>query len=272
MTDTLTTVVPFGRYRGRPIAELLEDASYLRWLTGQEWFRTKYVTLHQVIINRGAEPEETPEHNALQVLFLNDDFCLRFIRAVFRNFDQRVMAKLSKDRERRLKVVENDIEQAVREAQYYERVRAADSAAKYHATVADHRALHACLSKPIDDIEFKFERQFEVRGVDVMLAISAYSKAHQAKLGVRWDEWPREVYDGLIEIKPAVGDDFPGVLRQMRANGSIILFLDRYTGQGATREQFIKMFWSAGKLVIFRDKVEGLTNIEAGAPQDKPIG
>jgi hypothetical protein len=26
---------------------------------------TEYVSLHQVIINRGAQPEETPEHNAM---------------------------------------------------------------------------------------------------------------------------------------------------------------------------------------------------------------
>jgi hypothetical protein len=30
--------------------------------------------LHQVIINRGAEPSETPDHNATQVLFLDEHF------------------------------------------------------------------------------------------------------------------------------------------------------------------------------------------------------
>jgi uncharacterized protein (DUF3820 family) len=74
-------VVPFGKYKGRLVEELLiDDPSYLEWLAGQAWFRDKYVTLHQVIINRGAEPEETPDHNALQVLFLEDDFCRAFLR------------------------------------------------------------------------------------------------------------------------------------------------------------------------------------------------
>jgi hypothetical protein len=31
--------------------------------------------LNQVIINRGSEPEETPDHNAMQVKFLDDEFC-----------------------------------------------------------------------------------------------------------------------------------------------------------------------------------------------------
>src|SRR5262245_25494151 len=74
-------VIPFGKYKGRMIEELLiDDPGYLQWLTGQDWFRAKFNILHQVIINRGAEPEETPDHNALQVKFLDDDFCLRFVR------------------------------------------------------------------------------------------------------------------------------------------------------------------------------------------------
>lgn len=35
-----------------------------------------------------------------------------------------------------------------------------------------------------------------------------------------------------IEIKPVVGDDYRAVLRQMKANGSTVLFLERYTGKG----------------------------------------
>jgi uncharacterized protein (DUF3820 family) len=80
-------IMPFGKHKGRLIEEVLvDDPSYLQWLTGQDWFRTKHITLYQVIINRGAEPEETPEHNALQVLFLDDAFCLRLMRVVIPGF------------------------------------------------------------------------------------------------------------------------------------------------------------------------------------------
>ena len=80
MTDP-SNVVPFGKYKGRLIEELLvDDPGYVEWLAGQEWFRAKFTVLHQVIINRGAEPEETPEHNAMQVRFLDDEFCRRFLR------------------------------------------------------------------------------------------------------------------------------------------------------------------------------------------------
>ena len=83
MTDDAKqgNIIPFGKYKGRLIEELLvDDPAYLHWLANQDWFRAKFMILHQVIINRGAEPEETPDHNALQVKFLDDEFCLKFLR------------------------------------------------------------------------------------------------------------------------------------------------------------------------------------------------
>jgi uncharacterized protein (DUF3820 family) len=75
------TVMPLGKYKGRPLEEvLIDDPSYLEWLTGQDWFRTKHVQLYQIIINRGAQSEDTPEHNALQVLFLDAAFRERFAK------------------------------------------------------------------------------------------------------------------------------------------------------------------------------------------------
>lgn len=59
-----------------------------------------------------------------------------------------------------------------------------------------------------------------------------------------------------IEIKPTVGDDYPAVLRQMKANGSDVLLVGNYVGTGATREQFIKTFATAAKRVVFLRDVE----------------
>lgn len=68
-------VIPFGKHRGTPVDVLKEtDPRYLDWLTAQEWFREKYANVYQIIINRGGETEETPEHNALQLLWLDEEF------------------------------------------------------------------------------------------------------------------------------------------------------------------------------------------------------
>lgn len=68
-----------------------------------------------------------------------------------------------------------------------------------------------------------------------------------------------------IEIKPTVSDDFPAVLRQMKASmpskkcRNSILFLKEYTGFGASEEEFVEYFKTQGYKVIFEreiDKIE----------------
>ena len=44
-------VVPFGKYKGRPLAELLADREYCAWLVEQVWFRNKYGPMHALIVN-----------------------------------------------------------------------------------------------------------------------------------------------------------------------------------------------------------------------------
>jgi hypothetical protein len=196
VTSSQETTIPFGKYRGHTIEDILViDPGYLEWLSAQDWFRTQHVHLHQIIIN-GAQSEETPEHNKLQVLFLDDDFCMQVI-------------SIGLDRHCRM----------------------------------------------------IYRRDFELAGIDVVL---------EADCGVVG-----------IEIKPSVGDDYPAVIRQIKAararlanqlarqepgittqyipymaqrleNGiSQILFLVSYTGIGATEKQFIATCGAAGIAVIF---------------------
>lgn len=184
MTEEKNQVIPFGKHKGKTVEEVqTSDPSYINWLTAQDWFREKFVVLHQTIIH-SAEPEETPEHNALQVMFLDDEFCFKFIRA----------AGLSAS------------------------------------------------SQPMKN----WRRWFEWRGIDVMLGLSQDS-----------NQWLL-----MIEIKPTVGDDYPAILRQIGAAAArsgytphAVLFLERYTGTGATREQFIKIFKASNISVVFLDQV-----------------
>jgi len=75
-------LVPFGKYKDQPIEVLANDKSYLDWLTQQSWFKDRYSNLYQIIINNFSEPTNTPEHNKLQGLFLDDAFCERFYKKV----------------------------------------------------------------------------------------------------------------------------------------------------------------------------------------------
>ena len=213
-------IVPFGKYKGRPIVEVIEtDPAYLQWLTAQDWFRAKYITLHQTIINRGAETEETPDHNALQVLFLDDEFCLRFCCAHTSSFYE--------DARKRL-----------------DGCRVHDRYTLRHVLGQHRDKITAMLDRPISTIKTTIHRDFEVHGVDVELEIRFESPDHSTN-------WVFANYSYKIEIKPAVGDDYPAVLRQMKRNGSTTIFLKDYTGQGATKEQFIKTFTASEFSVVF---------------------
>lgn len=71
-----TEIVPFGKYKGQPAEVLLADTDYCAWLAGQPWFRERFPTVYQVIVNYGAEPADSPEHNGMQASFLDVDRCL----------------------------------------------------------------------------------------------------------------------------------------------------------------------------------------------------
>ena len=72
-----TSLVPFGKYKDQPIAMLAADRDYCDWLTAQAWFVQRYPAIHTLVINNFGQPDETPEHNALQILLLDDTFRAR---------------------------------------------------------------------------------------------------------------------------------------------------------------------------------------------------
>jgi hypothetical protein len=84
VTDQQANILPFGKYKGRSIEEVLSRLSAMARRAG---LIPSQVRGPESGINRGAEPQETPEHNALQVRFLDGEFCLRFLRYLVPNYD-----------------------------------------------------------------------------------------------------------------------------------------------------------------------------------------
>lgn len=277
MTDDAPKIIPFGKYKGRLVDEvLLDDPGYLQWLAGQDWFRAKFNILHQVIINRGAEPEETPDHNAMQVRFLDDEFCLRFLRRYRLDIDAAANKGLQEVLNDRARAIANNLAKERRTAEHEQywidnegrkfcsRERADEARAalpKIEAKIVQFEALHAQeLRKRIDTVSYRFERAFEVAGIDVVLRIDAVSAAHD--IAVPFYDLNGIRYRGggvpylAIEIKPVIGDDYPAVLRQMKRTGANVLFVGEYRGQGATQEQFVKTMATAGIRVMFASELE----------------
>jgi hypothetical protein len=70
-------VVPFGKYKDRPVAELAADAGYRDWVLSQPWVAERYPVLYQVLIQGAPPSQDSPEHNEMQARFLDDGWCLR---------------------------------------------------------------------------------------------------------------------------------------------------------------------------------------------------
>ena len=236
MTEQKTTnVVPFGKYKGQPIEVLAQDRPYLDWLTAQDWFRERYSGIYTLIVNNFTEPAETPDHNALQVLFLEDAFCAQFVTVLE---PQWLSESLRQIRDRN-----NDARRGI-----------LDRLNQTWTPKTEKTKLAADLVKPLHvDWTVKFERQFEQHGCDVIL--NGLLRTTDRSGGYF-------LYNSIIEIKPTVSDDYPAILRQMHTmrrvvgGGRLILFTERYAGVGATEAQFIKTFATSGIKVIFRRDVE----------------
>jgi hypothetical protein len=138
---------------------------------------------------------------------------------------------------------------------------------------ADVVAVRAVLDQITNGLSVSFKRVFEaplagrVPPIDVVLTAHFHAE-RTGELSYRpgyshyeqYFNYGNHVTEALaIELKPTVSDDYPAALRQMRANGAAILLLREYTGRGATRQQFVQTFATAGKRVVFLDEVRGIS-------------
>lgn len=233
-----SNIVPFGKYRGQSINQLLADQNYCCWLLAQPGFRERFPAIVNIIVNRGAEPEETPEHNAMQVLFLDDVFCFALARLLFPDRAKRLLAAersflcnlkwqryLDKD-ERKLK------EEAER------LISLIESGGKI---IAEHWQVP--------------RRRFEQEGWDCIFEVRAIVELES----MPQFEWFRREF--AIECKPHIGDDYAAVLRQIkryRFCETQVLLVGYFEAQGASFKQVKQIFVEDGIHVVRLAEIEDL--------------
>lgn len=83
-----TSIVPFGKYKGQPIEVMQADRQYTDWLTQQDWFKSRYSQINNIIINNFGAPSETPEHNELVANFTDRMFSIAFILSMYNISDE----------------------------------------------------------------------------------------------------------------------------------------------------------------------------------------
>jgi len=266
-TDPAAIVVPFGKHKGATVAELLaKDPQYADWVMAQGWVAERFAELHAAIATRGAGTDDTPEHNALQARFLDEGFRAATLRCVAPNKLAKDIANARenlfwREKEEREKLVKNIsyMQERITESSddmsdlppdYRERRKSAIPG--YHARIVEDQAKINALSETIEASLHWVLRpvtgvKFEVRGIDVVIDWT-YAIPDGHRVGTQ--EWIG------IELKPAIGDDYPTVMRQMKRLGCSVCVVGQYTGRGVSEVQLRQMFEANGQTLIFVQEIE----------------
>lgn len=248
-------IIPFGKYKGQPVAVLSSDPDYVKWLLAQQHIKTRHPELVSIIINNFQEPSETPEHNAIQVKFISKKFRENFALYVDKITNEKINNVYL--------AIENIVEK------YSESKTPSVYCSNENEKISKEKdrqykilEIKNEIINQLNGVAFSTsDVEFESDGTDV--SFHSYIETGNK---LDYDEKHNEIMEGLynefkyfsyrIEIKPIVSDDFPAVLRQMKISNSNILFINSYTGIGATIEEFIDYFKSQKIRVVFEAELE----------------
>jgi hypothetical protein len=248
-------IIPFGKYKGHSIEQIAgRDPAYLQWLMGQSWFVERFQNLSVTINNFGPAPQETPEHNAMQVRFLDREYQLAFLWAYgsFGTFRRTYVLPGN----HRCEVRPDDYE-CPRFPTHREAVARAWAERKMC------RDAHDRLKQGENVFDVQCNIEFEAHNIDVLLRSTI-----RLDLGRPGPYGPFRTHERnfAIEIKPTLGDDYPAVLRQIsrqyeqvRHTGwryRPVLLVREYHGAGATFDQVCEFFKTRGIHLMLEKWVE----------------
>lgn len=284
LTPTTDRLLPLGKYKGQPFEVLLTDSAYAVWMLSSMYAKLeqKHPALLAFLVGRFGLPERTPVHNALQNRFLDKEFCLQFALASSPRVRDAAnqLSKLKFDLAALWrKNVQDCFAAPLRLSDIYSnrtsltrstrRLEALRDALKtewpllrlYGATHDLPARGRECTTLELSGLEF------EAEGADVRFRVDLGYQL-LARRGDVLTEERREtatlaklsvLRNFRIEVKPVVGDDYPMVLRRMKAANNTSLLVGEYNGVGATWEQVVQVFSLSQISVVALDEVEQLT-------------
>lgn len=268
------TQVMFGKYANQPFEVLLQDPSYAMYLMSSMFNKLQHShpELLAFLINRFGMPDRTPAHNLIQNRFLDNSFALRFglvasdkvrrLRAllqaidvptawrdyVHRTFDQCVNANLAELRISNGKYVFERLSK--------EKGRLLSEAE--HIVVFGWEG--ECTTEVVDEPVQVVEMEFEDKGADVRYAITSRCSIVARASGNHMDESLVAHWGGgaefRVEIKPLVGDDYPAILRTMKAVRSQQLLVGEFCGTAASWADVVKVFGLSSITAVLLSEVE----------------
>jgi len=226
-----TEIIPFGKHKGMPVEVIQEiDPKYLEWLKGQSFVRENFNNLYQIIINNSQSSDDTPEHNAMQIKFLEDEICLGAVFCKYQNkyLPERFIKNYVKEMQEEMVTGQLDVFDEYKTPIPY----SAEELIKMQLQIDYLQAL----TMPIRYSTYKIHREMEPkRGTDVCICFDLYYN-----LGNNLDKRYSDSF--FIELKPTLSDDYPVVIRALKrlpiSIHDILLVIGSFTARGCTLEQF----------------------------------
>lgn len=219
-------IIPFGKYKGQPIEVLAQDEDYRNWLLNQNNIKKQYPQIVNLIYNNFQEPTETPEHNKLQALFLDNVFCYQFfVKSTMVSKKDSNLNWFLDRKHNRFELVD---------------------------TVKDYSLNKSFETNGIDvtiSISLTFDNLYN-------------PKPDEEGEYMVWQKDSKFSQSIKVEIKPLVGDDYPAVLRQMKLSKSHVLFIGEYNGVGVSETDFIRFFRNEMIKVVFLRDMKPYLKIE----------
>lgn len=284
MENQQPEIISFGKYKGRPVDFLQTDPAYCEWLLTQKWFVDRYPQINTLIVNNFTAAEDTPVHNMLQAKFLDDELCSSLcarvvriegspfpeyvgkIRNYFQSKYSGCVRQYETEKERIKRAADNtfgcvnDIKKAkvpCVKGDYDNKYYSPETDNGYSKWNTPGPACY-CSSAILDGGSVKIEKtEFEVEGWDVKINASIIAGDVSAMDDLN--------ISCFVEIKPSLGDDYPSVLRQMKANlpylsdkRLFVLVYKEFTASSVTEEQVKNIFARSGFSVTSFGELENL--------------
>jgi len=215
-------------------------------VSGNDDLKQKYKDIYTVIINN-FQPQaiDTPEHNQMQIRFMTEAHSLKL---AFLVSDKKLFQYNNKHFIEHAPKFINDLKSmGINPSEFIQQFKRKNGMKLLNLTKIDYETK--------EGLDVKYDVSY---GYSDIVSQPEYLFRRADNLFEKF--WENKTYSSIkLELKPSVGDDYPTVLRQMKASKANILLIREYTGVGVTFEDFIKFFASQGIKVFTEEEIIQIT-------------